>query len=54
MYLNHVIIIIEIEVMSMNLIKKVLVYIADRQVQKQDLLRKKHNCEQIKLILQDL
>lgn len=40
--------------MNMSLIKKVLIYIADRQVQKQDLLRKQHNREQIRLILQDL
>lgn len=38
----------------MDLIKKVLIYIADRQALKQDLLRKQHNREQIKLILQDL
>lgn len=38
----------------MWLIKKVLIYFAHRQVQKQDLLRKQHNREQIKLILQDL
>ena len=38
----------------MRLIKKVLIYLAHRQAQKQDLLRKQHNREQIKLILQDL
>lgn len=38
----------------MRLIKKVLIYLAHRQAQKQDLLRKQHNREQINLILQDL
>ena len=35
-------------------IKKVLDYLAHRQAQKQDKVRKQHNREQIRLILQDL
>ena len=37
-----------------HLIKKVLIYLAHRQAQKQDLLRKQSNREQIELILKDL
>ena len=37
-----------------NKIKKVLIYLAHRQAQKQDKVRNQHNHEQIKLILQDL
>ncbi len=37
-----------------HLIKKVLIYLAHRQAQKQDLLRKQANREQIELILKDL
>lgn len=35
-------------------IKKVIVYLTHKQSQKQDKVRKQHNHEQIKLILQDL
>lgn len=38
----------------MRLIKKVLIYFAHRQAQKQAKIRQLHNREQIKLILQDL
>jgi hypothetical protein len=37
----------------MQIIKKVLIYLAHRQAQKQNQIREKHNREQIKLILQD-
>lgn len=38
----------------MYLIKKVLIYLAHRQAQKQAKIRQMHNKEQIRLILQDL
>ena len=38
----------------MNLIKKVLIYLAHRQTLKQDNVRKQTNREQIYLILQNL
>lgn len=38
----------------MKLVKKVLIYLAHRQAQKQVKVRRQHNREQIKLILQDL
>lgn len=37
----------------MQLIKKVLIYIAHRQALKQRQVRQQHNREQLKLILQD-
>lgn len=37
----------------MQIIKKVLIYIAHRQALRQNRIREKHNREQIKLILQD-
>lgn len=37
----------------MFIIKKVLIYLAHRQAQKQRKVRQKHNREQLKLILQD-
>ena len=43
----------ESEVRTMQIIKKVLIYLAHRQAQKQNQIREKHNREQIKLILQD-
>lgn len=47
------IIYIESEVREMRIIKRVLIYIAHRQAQRQNQIREKHNREQIKLILQD-
>ena len=41
------------EVRNMQIIKKVLIYLAHRQAQKQRQVREQHNREQIKLILQD-
>ncbi len=38
----------------MSLIKKVLIYFAHRQAQKQAKIRQTHNREQVKLILKDL
>ncbi len=37
----------------MFIIKKVLIYLAHRQAQKQRKVRQQHNREQLKLILQD-
>ena len=37
-----------------TLIKKVLIYLAHRQAQKQDLIRKQHNRIQHSLIIKDL
>lgn len=37
----------------MFLIRKVLIYLGNRQAQKQRQVREQHNREQIKLILQD-
>ena len=38
----------------MRLIKKALIYLAHRQAQKQDLIRKQTNRQQINLIIKDL